>query len=436
MNNKSGSMLAGFVVILLLVMILFPVVVQLLQRDTNQSVNQRKATIAFQLAEAAVAKGVAKLTETRKNWTDAVSGVAIPRFRGLDNEAFTDIPGGTYKVAFSTGSVPGTVRITGKGRDSSTKEVRVIEADYSGLDPDNVAIYYNNGQWTASNGSLAHWGSVKSYNNLAYDGFYFRSFSAGSIRFVDTDPAPPNTDGKSYWAFKSDMGSPPMPDLVYYKDKAINSTISLSSPNGSIRRQDGLPPNQAFPNSGLFQAGLNPGQRLYIDKFTGVPEGLGNQYELRSPNSVLYFELNPNIAGFLDINRAYIDVEALITVNCCVTISGSAIPFNVIAATIPVNAPIEYQGNPAYWTANFSADYAKPNRCCHNITNLQIRGYYYNTGSMMATGIAKMQGVFQNTHGASYSGMTVYYDPEIAKNIVYTKTPIYRLSWKESGGGW
>jgi hypothetical protein len=434
MDKRAGSLLAGFVVILLLVVILLPAVIQLLQGDANQSVNQRKSTIAFQLAEAAVAKGVSKLTETRKNWTDAVSGVAIPRFRGLDNEAFTDIAGGTYKVQFSTGSVPGTVRITGKGRDSSSKEVRVIEAEYSGLDPDTPAIIYNNGQWTASNSIYAHWGSVKSFNNVAVmpEVGFPRVFSAGSISNRDNNAAPPNTDGKHYWAFKSDMGSPPEPDLVYYKNKAINSVISLSSPNGSIRRQDGAPPNQAYPNSGLFQAGLNWGQRLYIDKLAALPEGPGNQYELRSPNSVLYFELNPNIAGFLDIYRAYIDVEALISLNCCLVISGSAIDFNVVAATIPFTAPYEYQGTwtlgawptgQQTWTSTFAGTYSNPNHCCYNISNLQIRGYVYVSGSSMATGVAKVQGVYQTTHGASYSGMTVYYDPDIAKNIVYTKTP-------------
>lgn len=450
MKNRSGNLLAAFLGIFLLVVVMFPLVIQLLLTETKQSTNQRKSTIAFQLAEAAVAKGVAKLTETRKNWTDAMAGVPIARFRGLDSEAFTDISGGTYKVAFSSGSVPGTVRIVGKGRDSSTYEVRVIEAEYSGTDPDAPALILNGGLGNGSPNVGVHWGSVKSYNNLwYYRGSYPhpRIYSAGLTKY-DVDPAVPNTNNVDTWSFQTNLGSPPSPDLGYYKQKAMNSVVPSSSTAGEIRRVDGSSVVRNPPNSGFFQSALNPGFDVYFDKLTSLPEGMGNHYDYRSSTSVLYFELFAAHSSFVRFRNMFLDVEAVILTSGGYDISGSTTAYMIFGATIPDSAPYQYQGTTRWfggaqtgaevWNASFSVTYAQPNHCCYTIPNVQIHGYFYapthNTGGANVVGVVHAGN--SATGGGSYSGLIVYYDPTVLNNVVWQKTPVYRLSWKESGAGW
>lgn len=451
MRKNSGNILAAFVGVLLLAVIFLPMVIQLLQSDSNQAVNQRKSTVAYQLAEAAVAKGVAKLTETRKNWTDAVAGVPITRFQGLDSEAFTDIPGGTYKVAFSTGNVPGTVRITGKGRDSSTKEVRVIEAEYSGIDPDAPALILNGGLGNGSPNVGVHWGSVKSYDNLwYYRGSYPhpRLYSAGLTRY-DTDPALPNTNNVDTWSYQTTLGSPPSPDLGYYKQKALNSVVPSSSTTGEIRRVDGSSVVRNPPNSGFFQSALNAGFDVYFDRLMSIPEGMGTHYDYRSSTSVLYFELFSAHSSYVHFRNMFLDVEAVILTSGGYDISGSTTTYLIFGATIPESAPYQYQGTTRWlgafaqtaveiWNANFSGTYAQPNHCCYNIPNVQIHGYFYAPSHV--TGGANVVGVVHAgnsaTGGGSYSGLMVYFDPAVLNKVVWQKTLLYRYSWKETGASW
>lgn len=446
MRDKQGNALALFVGIVLLVLLFFPVLIQLLQTESKQSVHHQKSTVAFQLAEAALAKGVMKLGESRKNWTDAVAGVPILGYQ--DDREFSDVAGGSYKVILSPGSIPGTVLVVGKGKDRSSQEVRVLEAEYSGVDPDAPALIEDKGHSYVNPGMLAHWGSVKSYGNSGYyiEYGYPRLYSVGDIRGRDTNPAPPNTDSAHYWAYKTDMGSPPVPDLAYYKQKALNSVVPSSSTTGEIRHPNGSPVARAPAGRGFFQSiwALQAGEDIIFDKLTTLPEGMGNMYEFKSSTSVLYFEMNDLNSCWLEIRRAFLDVEAVIAVGLYPgSIINSTVPFHVYGATIPETAPYQYQGTwtkgfptaQATWSSTFAATYAQPNHCCYNITNLQIHGYVYTDG--FAHGSSRTLGVWQNhepmgAHGPSF----VFFDPNVLSNVVWAKSPLYRLSWKESSRSW
>lgn len=446
MREKKGNALAVFVGIVLLVLLFFPLLIQLLQTESKQSVRYQKSTIAFQLAEAALAKGVTKLGESRKNWTDASAGIPITGYN--DDREFNDVSGGSYKVILASGSVPGTVRVIGKGRDHSSMEVRALEAEYSGVDPDAPALIGNKGHSFVNQGITAHWGSEKTYANSGYmtEFGYPRLYSAGGIHSRDMDPASPNTDSAHYWAFRTDMGSPPVPDLDYYKTKAQNSIVPSSSTTGEIRHPDGSPVARVPADSGFFQSSwaLQGGENIIIDKRDALPEGMGNMYEFRSSTSVIYFEMRDLDSCWLYIRRAFLEVEAVIAVGMWPGyIINSTVPYHVYGATIPETAPLQYQGTwtkgwptgQAVWNSTFQGVYSQPNHCCYNITNLQIHGYLYTDGILQTS--SKILGVWQTREGTlNGSNSVVYYDPKVLQNVVWSKAPLYRLSWKESKRSW
>lgn len=456
MRKNSGNTLVVFVGILLVAMIFFPFVTQLLRTEAGRSVSHQQSTVAFQLAETAVAKGVAKLSESRKNWTDALSCVPIPRFRGWDSEAFTDVSGGSYKVAFSTPTgISGVVLVTGKGRDAASREVRVIVAGYSRVDPDVPALILNQGLSNVSPNIEVHWGSVKSYGDCYYSltRSFPRLFSAG-LTTRDSNPALPNNNTVDNWSYQTDLGSPPFPDFGYYKDKAINSVVPSSSTKGEIRRSDGSSVVRNPPNSGYFQSSLNVGKNIFFDKFTALGEGIGNHYEFRSSTSVLYFEINSADASAVSINRAFLQVEAVIANAPYVSLNGSTTTFRVFGATIPAAAQRQYFGTKvwmagyptagAVWVSTFVPVAGLPSRCCYNIPNVQVHGYFYSPKHTMGNALlsgGRVVGVLQAggpvAGGGDFLGPSyVYFDPDKFNSIMWANGPLYRISWVESGHTW
>ncbi|MBK8575510.1 MAG: hypothetical protein IPN90_07500 [Elusimicrobia bacterium] len=441
MRDPRGNMLAAFVGIVLLVLLFFPLVIQLLQNESKQAVKKSKATLAFQLGEVGVSKGVAKLSENWVNWTNAAAGVPIAGYR--DDRTYEDVNGGSYKVILTPGSTPGTVLVVGKGRDKSTQEVRVIEAEYAPMNPDTGLIFNKGFSFSESALPQVHWGAVRSYGNFfGTAGTAFpRYFSSGATP-RDTDPTPPNTNNVDNWSFQTNMGSHPAPDLAYYKAKAMNSTVPNTSATGQISRSDGNPVVRNPPNSGYFQVSLNPGNLITFDKFSALPELLGNHYEFRSSTSVLYFETTGSSFAF--IRRAFLDVEAVIDPQGGVSLYNSNIPFHVFRATIPATAPVHYEGTTvragttgvAEWNNNFVGVYAQPNHCCYDIPNVQIHGYFYSIDPDLRES-SKMVGILQvGGNTGMFEGTQVYFDPAVLNKVVWANAPIHLLSWKETNRSW
>lgn len=440
--------MALFVGLLLVVMTFFPLVIQLLQSESKQSVNNLKSALAFQVAESAVVKGVAKLSENRSNWLNAAAGIPIDGYR--DDRVYADLNGGSYKVAFSVGSTPGTVLVVGKGRDDSTKEVRVIEAEYAPYAPDTALIFNKgfNGSDGVTDFIEAHWGAVRSYGNSNYPlgKAMPRLYSTGSTK-RDADPTLPNTNNVDNWSFQTDMGAAPFPDLAYYKTKAINSYVPLTTATGEIRQVAGFMPLVRNPfNSGYFQDSLNVGSSIIFDKQAALPEGLGNLYEYRSSTSVIYIEAG-NTSPWVTFQRAFFDVEAVIVAKGVIGLSNSAVPFKVFGATIPATAQGHYMGTTVWkagfptassvWATDFAAAFALPNHCCYNISNVQIHGYFYSYKHDWGNS-SKVVGVVQSGSVSDMyrNGEQVYFDPAVLKNVVWATSPIYLLSWKETGRNW
>jgi len=63
-QNESGQMLAIALGIVLLLLIIVPNLVKMVQTESRQTDKQRKSTIAFNIAETAVERGMWKLKES------------------------------------------------------------------------------------------------------------------------------------------------------------------------------------------------------------------------------------------------------------------------------------------------------------------------------------------------------------------------------------
>lgn len=446
-----------FLGIIMLVLITLPLVIQLLQGEAKQSVNRQKATVAFQLAETAVAKGVAALTSNSKNLSDAFAGIPIAGYN--DDTEYTDMQGGKYKIKMTPGNSTLSVLIVGKGADTSSREVKVVEAEYSALDPDASAVILNQGYVNNNNQRLpadffsAHWGSVKSFNNMDYQPNvgYPRLYSAGRIGERDTDPVPPNTNNVDYWAYQTNMGSPPLPDLAYYKVRAQNSIFPNSTAKGEIKASTMGTPARNPANSGYFQSSLNLFQEITFDKLVGLPLGLGNYYEVRNSTSVLYFDSKLADGCSMRFGEVFLDVEAVILPFSGAQIDKSTVTYHVFMATIPASAPAEYQGTKfwgagtkaqaqSFWINNFVNPYAQPNHCCYGIPNLKIHGYVFMGTSLSRPWFnSNVLGVVQaqtDPNWVFFDSPSVYYDPEVYNKIKWSQAPLYRTSWKETKRSW
>lgn len=450
--------MAIFLGIVLLVLVTLPLVIQLLQGEAKQSVNRQKSTVAFELAETAVAKGIATLTASAQDLTNALAGIPIVGYN--DDREYTDIQGGKYKVKISPGSAPYSVLIIGKGTDSASHEVRAVEAEYSTIDPQNPAVILNQG-YTHDNQQLgptsfitAHWGSIKSFNNMDYPLTtpYPRLISAGKAGQRDTDPFPPNTNNVDYWAFQTGMGTPPAPDLAYYKLKAQGSVFPSSTTKGEIRNWNGAPIARNPPNSGYIQSSLNLQKFISFDKYAALPRGMGNYYEVRNSTSVLYFDSRPQDGCSISFKEVFLDVEAVIFPNSSFQIDNTTTNYHVFGATIPSQAPLEYQGTTQWggggggnaqdvWANNFAATYVQANHCCYNIPNLKIHGYIYMSaagqgGAWVNSRVLGVTQVEGDPAWKFFNDPIVYFDPSVLNKIKWAKSPLYRLSWKESSRSW
>ena len=448
--------MAIFLGIILLVLVTLPLVIQLLQGEAKQSVNRQKSTVAFELAETAVAKAVATLTASREDLTNALAGTPVVGYN--DDREYDDTQGGKYKVKISPGSSAYSVLIVGKGVDSSSREVRAVEAEYSTMDPQNPAVILNQGythdyqQLGPTSFITAHWGSIKSFNNVDYPPTipYPRLISAGKSGERDTDPSPPNTNNVDYWAYQTRLGTPPVPDLAYYKLKAQGSVFPSTTTKGYFRNWNGAAITRNPPESGYIQSSLNPMKMIYFDKSPLLPRGKGNYYTVRNSTSVLFFDSNAKDGCSIGFKEVFLDVEAVIFPNSTFQIDNTTTNYHVFGATIPSQAPLEYQGTipwgggtnaQAVWANNFAATYVQANQCCYNIPNLKIHGYVYMavTGQGGAWVNSRVLGVAQVQGDPAYTFFNdpiVYYDPAVLKKIKWAKAPLYRLSWKESKRSW
>src|SRR5437773_3897344 len=117
-NDGKGFVLPIVIAIMLVILVLLPALVSWIQQETKNTVKETKSTLAFNLAEAGVDRGMWKLKSSTSTFATAKAGTPISGYDFLTK--YTDIDGGYYRIKFSTG--PGTrdITVTAEGKDLSS----------------------------------------------------------------------------------------------------------------------------------------------------------------------------------------------------------------------------------------------------------------------------------------------------------------------------
>lgn len=225
MNNRParGQILVGVILVLMALLIMVPALVTWVQQESKISVKDKKSATAFNLAQAAVERGMWKLKSSTSTWSTASVGTVIP---GYDFDVtYTDVPGGSYRIRFEEGTLNGSTVVTvwGEGRDDARKEIRSIKAVYQNMSIPGAIIA--GGNLSQSGTSVVHWGPVMAMGPITISGSalttgYPRKLSKQYVSPWDSSVNPPNTDSLEWW---SDYDVPELPvfDFTAMKSSAI-----------------------------------------------------------------------------------------------------------------------------------------------------------------------------------------------------------------------
>jgi hypothetical protein len=227
MSKRRGQMLVGVLLLLMILAIIVPAMVTYLQNEAKWSVKQGQNSNAFQLAEAAVDRGYQKLTESTDTWKSLQLGNPIPDFRF--DRAYSELPGGSYAIALSSGPDLESATVIGIGRDRNRKEVRAIKAVFTSSPLGNAAIQAADGVQMSGKNVDVEWGSIISPKTVDIGNKLHPAYYSAASVIVDGTTYGPNDahcDSPNCWWWRSyDANIPAMPPISFgsYLSSATNS---------------------------------------------------------------------------------------------------------------------------------------------------------------------------------------------------------------------
>lgn len=411
---SSGQVLVGVLLVLLVLATLVPVMVLYTQREAVWTEKQHQSNTAFHLAEAGIEKAYRKLTLSTSTWYGLIeSGTAIPGFQF--DTVYGDVPGGTYKVDITSGPDEREATIVSIGRDAKGKEVRAIEAVFVQNSLGNVAIQTLGGVQLGG-GVDVEWGAVISEKPITTGGRDYPQFhSAGSIDVDANGADPPNCDTPDccqWFSYSPDIPPDPGIDLNFYRSSA--SATTSGCPSGGVGGSCYYNTPQSWGNKNYTGGGT-----IFIE----------NNLTVNSPGI--------NIVGNL-----------IVTGNLSTTSGnwgkGTATPklpreawkqycndWTYYRTTFDGAAPASFPGlNSDYLSADGLTYSPSPNN------KFAVQGLLYVGGSFSTSG----GGGNSYVHGTMFvvgtatmtssSGVTVFYNRDVAQNLKTTKIILNRKSWK------
>lgn len=418
-KHLKGGVLIGVLLALILLSLLIPLLVMRIQRESKQTIREVKKTTSFQLAEAGQDRGAWKLRESNIIWKNLMDGIHIA---GYNNDMeYTDVDGGTYKIAIS--SFNDMAVVVSKGRAKGTNEVRAIRAIYSksggivnAMNVDGVLTYKPN--------LKIHWGPVVTYQSIdqSPSDYFPRKYSAGQIVGRDTvddsnNGAMPGDNWTTYdYVAFYDLGVSPTIDLDKYRELAKNSNIVKQ-----LRKTSGTTA-AAHDTSGGFNSGYYTQSVKMIE-----PGGGGADVVINCPTCVIFVE--GNIAQFPQ--NAWLDVKALVATG--------DVDFNArstdYTATIPPKASLEYQHSTL---AGYFAAQGWTDGGSYVVTGCGMHGFLYAGGNLSnAGGGSKMVGAIYVGGAVTTNTMTLYYDKTVANEVETGGSgSMTRQTWDEIATSW
>ena len=386
-DSARGQILAGVVILLAILLIIVPAIVKWVQTDMKMSVKNRQSTTAFNLAEAAVDRGVWKLASTTSTWVAAAAGTAIAGYNF--DTTYTDVPGGSYRIQFSAVS-GGWVQIWGEGRDALSRETRSIKAVYKNTSAPGALM--TGGTLTEAGSAIVHWGPMLAQNNINITGnglnhHYPRKLSKQVVLPYDTNGlTPPNTDNLEWW---SGFAVPSLPVLDFTTLRSSAAATNTVNCNGQWNATN----NQIHCDSNLSSC-VN-----CVVNFEGNTVSVTNShhnlvYTYTDDASVSDNRSNSNYVWYWDNNVNILNPQVMGTIivrgNLSTNGSDWYGPYgyinNNVNVAVPVNAWLEYQKIKVNANANAQNQFPADNGANHSLLANYVIGACGSTCEGSASG--------------------------------------------------
>lgn len=435
---QRGQALIVAILLVTVALILVPLLVMYVQNEAKWTIKQSRSSSAYHLAEAGQDRAIFYLVQSTANWAAAIAGTAVSGYNG--DVQYSDVAGGLYTISIASGPLSYQATVITKGRDSTTNEMRAIQAIYSGAALQSGFIAKGSVDYQSS--FTVFWGQVTSYTNItqgASPPYHPIKVAKGSITPWDSDPNPPNQDsGKNYSAYDASLTDPPSVDFDYYRTKAKNTTITDPAIVCDAKGKN------CGSNGGQSVSWIGTGY------FDGTSEVKFNNYTLDCSTCVLFMETSK-----VKLDKSgYMHVEALIVYSANIHIHNTGA--NPYVVSVPTDAWKQYTAG-TITTPNtpdsaaadqypgdaglsaISPTYSIPTAAFDGASNtgMSFHGFLYANSFDCNGGVNSNVGTFLiGPGGTSITTMIIYFDPTVAGNVHYTKSQIARVSWDEITSTW
>lgn len=454
----GGQVLIGAVVIMVVLLILIPAMVEWVRQESRISVKNAQSTTAFNLAEAAIDRGMVMLKSSTSTWATAQLGKPISGYEF--DQTYTDVPGGTYRVCFASTTFQGSPAelVWGEGRNNLKNETRSLQAIYQNLSVPGGII--SGATLSMSGQALPQWGPVLAMNTITLSGAaatvgYPRKLSKQNVistpvnTFDTTYPNPPNTDGKEWWANYS-VPDLPIFDFTAFRSSATN-TLYAGLPKTTLNCSGMLNGNGGQVPLSADMVTLHSGPRGLIPCNVACPGGncfVGNIFQDNrfDDNDVWYWDNN------VTMNNPGLNGTVVVRGNLVSNNGDWYGPYGPKNATlnlhVPVNAWVEYQKIDTGSTNQFPADNGLRNTKSSYIlgscgsaceggspgsgSDLGFYGFVYVGGNANINGDAEIYGAIWVVGSWTGTGNPiVFYNDQL--NLPTLNIVLVRQSWQEVG---
>lgn len=413
--NEKGNVLIIVTLLIALFSILIPTIVMYIRNENKDTIDEKRRSVAFQLAEAAVDRGYWKLVEQTSNWETIIHGGTIAGY--CNDVIYSDIQGGFYKINI-TGS--GTqITITGTGKDSSSNKFKAIQVVYSRAGVSSAIQAPSIG---FSGGAVIHWGPIMSTNSISLAGnsneLYPRKFSRGAITAAgtypdrDNSPAGINTDNLEWWSYNYPPGVPdiPTPKINDYRIAAQAAGTYWDTAQGNINNlQDNVDRIRFYESDAAFKG---------TKHFRGILIVMGNcAFSGGAKGTASYgdYTTTPPADAWKEYQK-----------NCPIRAGASddGNYSNGANADGDSAAQDEYDGDGGYHTV-------KPYTFTSPQKSVAFKGFIFCAGDLTSTGTTIVHGAVMVSSGGSVGsgGFEVYYDNSLS--IEFSDDTPTKSSWQE-----
>lgn len=399
---------------ILFLLIMIPLIDLYVKNEAKWSVKEKKSTTAFHLAEAGIDRARWKLLETDEMWVMTSTGV-IPGYNF--DKTYSDVAGGTYAIRISSDSSDPEKRIVESvGRDAATTEMRKIRAVFVNNAAVDFSARAENQAANTGGNDHVEWGPIYAGVSINATARTFpRLFSAAHVTPQDGGSTTSGTDNVQWWSYYDIPDTPKVKFSVYLASASNSGAAPDGCGNGA--------------SSTYYRAGNAT--------FKGCHDTSNKTYYITGDVT-------------FDSGGGGNFIRGTMIILGSVNVSGNGGSDGAYAARLPPEAWKEY-GNawshyltfdsdaPSTYAAALAANYQATGHT-YNLTDVLFHGFMYTGGSQGLNG-----GGNCNFNGSllagvnatmSTSGFCLYYDDEVASEVLLSGIDIDLYSWYEVHPSW